>query len=216
MIDNNQLVEGNVSDMMLSIVIMSLLFIVYSLLSVIMPDDYIYFDIAIAIIYTSGIIYLYNKNPIILDTDFFKPSFIKYTIIGVIVITALYLQYYFRIKHDVAPEVFTSLYNYNAFGKTSYLIISCIIIPANEEILFRRYYYNILKKRYGVLLGAIISIALFAGAHGFQSINIFNILLQGVIYTYIYEKSASIWSSFIVHSFNNSMWFLVTYIAVVQ
>jgi len=214
--NNTQIMECDLSELILSIVIMGLLFVFYVVMSGLIPDDYIYHDIVLVGIYMSGIIYLYKKHPIDFAEELFKPSLLKYAVIGLMVIFLLYLQYYFRIEHEAASEEFTSLYNYKIFGKIAYLILGCIVIPTTEEILFRRYYYNILKNRYGILLGVIISISLFTAAHAFQSLNLYNIVLQGLIYTYVYEKSASIWSSIIVHSFNNSMWFLVTYIAAVQ
>ncbi|PPB12880.1 CPBP family intramembrane glutamic endopeptidase [Brevibacillus laterosporus] len=81
--------------------------------------------------------------------------------------------------------------------------VYCIISALGEEIVARGCIYGFLKYNFGVIVSAIVSSGLFAIFHLFRSgINAFVILtlfLAGLMYTYMREKSGTIWLSFGFH-----------------
>ena len=92
-----------------------------------------------------------------------------------------------------------------------FLVILCIIAPLVEEIYFRYYAFNILKERFSVFVGVIVTSILFMLSHGFKLSILF--FLFGVIYALVYEKTKTIWASFFVHGANNLIWFALIYYA---
>lgn len=73
-----------------------------------------------------------------------------------------------------------------------------IAAPLCEEIVFRGYFYPVLKKFSGVWPAALCSALVFAGAHG--SLTAFlPLFLFGCLLVLIYEKTGSLWASIAVH-----------------
>ena len=205
--------DCGITELVSSIAIMLIAFLSCIAILIFIKNSNIANDTCLAVIYFTGIFYLYKKAPINFSVEVHKPLLFRYTAVGLAAFSILYIQYYFRTEHSQLPEMFTCLYGYNTFEIVIYLILGCIVIPVNEELLFRYYFYNIVKNKYGICLGAIVSIFLFTAVHAFQSsVNISNILLQGIVYTHVYEKSKSVFSSIGAHVFNNSMWFFMTYL----
>jgi membrane protease YdiL (CAAX protease family) len=218
MTNRNQLTECGISEIILSVLIIIVSFVVTMMISVFFPTVKTFEVLWIALIYLPGIIYLYHKKPIEFINDLHKPLLAKYTIFGLgIIVLPILLHYYYSDNNIAPPTAFNALINQNKFtiSEIVYLLFTCIIIPISEEILFRYYYYNIVRNRYGVFVGVIISNLLFVGVH-FNHPNPLFIVFQGILFTYIYEKSNSIWSSIIVHMFNNSVWSIVTYMAMIR
>lgn len=216
MTNDNLLIECGITELIVSIAIIMLSFVVCMIASVFIPNNNVNEALVTVIIYLPGIIYLFKKDHIFFTDELHKPLLVKYTIIGLVVIVVMFIKNYYWSEPNQGQNSFlTCLHSYTVFGKVIYLVLGCIIISISEEVLFRYYYYNILKNSCGKFLGIIISILLFVGVHIFHP-NPLSVVLLGLLCTYVYEKSRSILSSIIVHSFNNSMWFLVTYMVSVN
>jgi membrane protease YdiL (CAAX protease family) len=97
------------------------------------------------------------------------------------------------------PFDYISFVKYSVLEKYLFTINLILVAPIVEEILFRGFFYRILRDRYSIIWGGSISISLFAIGHQFDV----SIVLLGFICTYIYQKSESIWGSIIAHSMNN-------------
>ena len=100
---------------------------------------------------------------------------------------------------------------YSELGSTwkiIFLIDFCLLGPITEELFARGLVYRLLKNRYSILWAVVISSVVFQILHGFSIDTLLNlrILLVSLIFTYVYEKTGTIWSSIITHSLNNIFW----------
>ena len=213
---NEQEFKLTVSDLVMSITIWILFFIIYLTISSYIPEDQAYHYAFTTLSHLAAIVYLYLKAQRKLSAGIGKVPIYKFIILGMLISAALHVPYMLWLNKNTASEVFTSLYGYTLLGKVLYLLIICLFLPVVEEILFRYYYYRIIKENYGAFIAVGVSVSLFVGVHSFQSMNLLNLCLQGFIYTYVYEKTGSIKGSILVHSFNNSIWFIVTYMASIH
>jgi membrane protease YdiL (CAAX protease family) len=87
------------------------------------------------------------------------------------------------------------------------LIALVIIPPIIEEIVFRGFLFAALTKRVGVVLGAVISSALFAFAHLQFNVSIYTFVL-GLLLCFMYYRLRSIWPGIFFHALNNYIAFL--------
>ncbi|NLI93466.1 MAG: CPBP family intramembrane metalloprotease [Peptococcaceae bacterium] len=82
------------------------------------------------------------------------------------------------------------------------LILGGVIVPLKEELIFRGLVYPPLRAVYGKGSGILIT-ALFFGAMHFDLIRFFPLFLGGVVLTWLYEKTQSLWPSVIAHGIWN-------------
>ena len=87
-----------------------------------------------------------------------------------------------------------------------------IVAPIVEEIIFRGFIFAGLKQRYGWMRSALISSALFAMIH-FQPEAILPIFILGLIFSYLYHLSGSIWPAVIMHMSTNALGLATVYLA---
>jgi membrane protease YdiL (CAAX protease family) len=73
-----------------------------------------------------------------------------------------------------------------------------IVAPLCEEIVFRGYFYSVMKKFAGAWPAAICSAMVFAAAHGSLAA-LLPLLIFGCLLVFIYEKTGSIWAPMAVH-----------------
>jgi membrane protease YdiL (CAAX protease family) len=78
------------------------------------------------------------------------------------------------------------------------LLLGGIIVPLKEELVFRGLIYPPLRYGYGKGKGILIT-ALFFGAMHFDFIRFLPLFLGGVVLTWLYEKTKSLWPSIIAH-----------------
>lgn len=91
-------------------------------------------------------------------------------------------------------------------------IAAVIAAPVCEEIVFRGYFYPVLKKFAGAWPAAICSSLVFAAAHGNLSA-LLPLFMFGCLLVFIYEKTGSIWAPMSVHFCFNSATVLVQFFA---
>jgi membrane protease YdiL (CAAX protease family) len=75
--------------------------------------------------------------------------------------------------------------------------------PLCEEIVFRGYFYPVLKKHAGAWPAAFCSALVFASAHG-NLTALLPLFIFGCLLVFIYEKTGSIWAPIAVHCCFNS------------
>ena len=85
-----------------------------------------------------------------------------------------------------------------------------IVAPIAEEILFRGYTYQGLRKRMHWLTAAVISSALFALAHMQLNVGMDTFAL-GVVACLLLEKTGSLWPSILLHAIKNSIAFYILF-----
>lgn len=78
-----------------------------------------------------------------------------------------------------------------------------IVAPLCEEIVFRGYFYPVLKKFAGIWPAAFSSALVFAVAHG-NLTAVLPLFLFGGLLVFIYEKTGSLWAPIAVHFCFNS------------
>ena len=88
------------------------------------------------------------------------------------------------------------------------LIYSTLMVvvfgPIVEEVFFRGFAYNALKKKWGVKSACFITAAVFAGLHGTLA-GFFPIMGLGLLLVYVYEKTDSLVPSIMIHVLHNGL-----------
>lgn len=207
----DQITKWNIVDVIVSVFILLLLFALYVLLLPVLPKHENFQLLVTVISYFIAIVCILKKYKAGLLK---RASNIRYILIGIFLCGLFFIPYLNWLSNNSAPKQYLIIKEFDAINIFFYLFVYCLVIPFEEEILFRGLYYRIVKNRYDVFVGTVVSIALFSLNHAFQGIDLISITLQGLIYTYVYQKTGSVWSSVMVHSFNNSFWFLMTYLWV--
>ncbi|MBL7084500.1 MAG: CPBP family intramembrane metalloprotease [Candidatus Omnitrophica bacterium] len=97
-----------------------------------------------------------------------------------------------------------------------YLTIMVVILgPIVEEIFFRGFAYNAIKKKWGRRSAMALTAVVFAGLHG-SLIGFLPIMGLGLLLAYVYEKTGSLISSITIHILHNSLMvsllFMVRYV----
>lgn len=87
-----------------------------------------------------------------------------------------------------------------------------VVAPVVEEIFFRGFLFSGLRQRYNPKMAGLISAGLFAVVH-FQPVNLIPILFLGLIFTYLYHRSGSIWPAVIMHVLTNLFGLGAAYLA---
>jgi uncharacterized protein len=123
-----------------------------------------------------------------------------------VIINFPHVSYNLHIK----PKEYAFFVNYGAEAKLYFLVMLCVVGPILEEILCRFYVYNMIKDDLNIITGIIVSSFTYMILHGLR-IDFLYLFVHGVIYAVVYEKTKTIWSSIIVHSFNNLIWFTLVY-----
>jgi len=162
-----------------------------------------------------AIFYLNNKYPLMLSSTINSKRIAKYIFIGALI--CLVVNFPHKIwtgNLKSIPTEYIFFTDYSLFEKGLFLLMLCLIGPLTEEILFRGFFYRIVKNRYDIFWGVLISTAIYTVFHGLEMKNLIYIAIPSLIYTYVYEKSGSIWASILVHSLNNTLWFVFVYLGV--
>jgi uncharacterized protein len=126
-------------------------------------------------------------------------------ILGLIIV-AINVTRYVPEKQPIV-ELFMKEQNASFLAYTS--IFAAVVGPVIEELFFRGFLYNALKKSTGIFLAMLITASLFAGLHT-NIIGFLPIMVLGLLLAYLYEKTGSLVASITVHIIHNlSMVFLV-------
>jgi membrane protease YdiL (CAAX protease family) len=75
--------------------------------------------------------------------------------------------------------------------------------PLGEEMFFRGFAFNALKRRFGVTAGLIVSALLFTLPHTYV-LGLLPVFLLGMLLAWTYHNSGSLWVPIIIHATNNT------------
>ena len=160
--------------------------------------------------------YLYDKYPNLeLWSAIDSKKVVKNTLAGSLV--CLFVNFPHKIwagTFKTIPHEYTLFVNYNLFEKGLFLFMLCLLVPVSEEILFRGFFYRIIKNRYNILWGTLVSTTIFTVFHGLAFSNLVYVAIPSLVFTYVYEKSGSIWASILTHSLNNTLWFVFVWLGI--
>ena len=79
----------------------------------------------------------------------------------------------------------------------------CVAAPISEEIIFRGFIFTALRRKIGVLSAGFVSSLMFSTLHFYSWSGFVTIFLIGLILTYVFERSKSLWPAVIIHATNN-------------
>jgi len=88
---------------------------------------------------------------------------------------------------------------------------AAIIGPVAEELFFRGFMYNALKKKLGIFIAVFFTAALFSLLHT-NIAGFLPIFILGILLAYIYEKTGNLLCSISVHMFHNIIMLILTFL----
>ncbi|AGA68782.1 putative metal-dependent membrane protease [Desulfitobacterium dichloroeliminans LMG P-21439] len=91
------------------------------------------------------------------------------------------------------------------------ILLGGVIAPIKEEVFFRGLFYPPFRQEYGRGKGILFTAGLFALLH-FDVVRFLPLLVGGVVLTWLYEKSGSLWPSIIAHGTWNTLMALMVWI----
>ncbi len=106
------------------------------------------------------------------------------------------------LKIPIQAEKFFGIVT-NLNNPTVFLITGILIAPLFEETIFRGFFFTGLRQKLGWKKAALISSAIFGFCH-LQVAAFIPTFVIGLIFCYLYERSASIWPGIILHTLVNS------------
>lgn len=109
----------------------------------------------------------------------------------------------FQIQERLLP-----IFGENTLGLIIAGILIVLVAPVLEEIFFRGFLLRTLVNKWGIVLGSIISSALFAVLH-LQFGSIIPVFILGLIINWMVIRSKSILPSIFFHIFNNAIAFTI-------
>lgn len=169
------------------------------------------------IIILSGTLFLVFRYSInFFDFGFGKTNFKKTIIWGVIGgIIVSFIEFPYKIiigKKEIPFEIYLSI-DSEIYYIIIFLFIVVIIIPFVEEIFIRAYVFGIIKNRFNVFWGYVVSTLLFTFLHTFSSLgSFFSCVASSLILTFLYEKTRLLGPSIIAHGLLNLSWYASVYI----
>jgi uncharacterized protein len=147
----------------------------------------------------------------IIFTDFYKNIlsgitayvFILPILIAVLILSILFLD---KIGYKAPPQpVFDMFFEEKRSNVILFLTIFVSVLgPVIEEIFFRGFLYSAVKKRFGILIGVLLSAALFSALHA-NIVGFLPIMILGVLMAFLYEATGSLVTSISVHILHNSI-----------
>ncbi len=91
------------------------------------------------------------------------------------------------------------------------IIITCVVVPVIEELLFRGLFFAIWRRllRGYLWLGVVVSAVVFGAAHLPNWPQVVNALLGGVVLGYVFLVTRSLPVVMVIHAVNNALAYLV-------
>lgn len=99
--------------------------------------------------------------------------------------------------------------------KIAFILAGAVAAPIGEEVFFRGFVYNALKRRINVPVAIVLSGLVFALAH-FNPLALIPIWLMGILLAFTYERTRSLWVTILMHAINNgfafaALWFTMAH-----
>lgn len=152
------------------------------------------------------------------DLGFIKPLK-RYVVLGFVVGIVLFVgigllgNVLTNLLGTPAPQSFTLAVkgaNYKwEFGLL--VLLGGIIAPIKEEMLFRGLMYPPLRQALGKGKGMLLTGLFFAALH-FDVVRFLPLFLGGIVLTWLYERSSSIWPTIVAHGTWNSLMALALWV----
>ncbi len=128
----------------------------------------------------------------------------------------LIIESLFGIESTVPKGWQAAIYAPNSFILLTTLVLAFTLGPVVEEIFFRGFLYNALKTRVSYKLAAVFQATVFSALHFYDLVNTLIILLWGIFFLVIYEKSKNLLAPIFVHGIKNAFWAVPLIILTLQ
>jgi hypothetical protein len=138
------------------------------------------------------------------------------TIIAIPIVSLITILAYFALGQPLEnPQLdFLLPEGLSAFDALAMLFLAGFAAPFGEELFFRGVLYSMLRERWGVWIGVLVSSFLFGLIHGNLAVGLTGFLL-GILTALVFEYSKSLWTAVLVHTLNNSIKIGLLYLLVV-
>ncbi len=214
-IENEIIVPWSLREVIFSIIAAILVSIAAIFVVVLRPDLSAFMMVIVELGYLLPVIIIMlikKAKPETVGLRKFKPESLA---IGCGLIFGAYILIFIHnlllLAFDIAPqgELLAELFEQENIGIL--IFTGVILAPVIEEIFFRGFVYSGLLKEYNWKVAALISSFLFALAH-MQLVALIPTFLMGLVLTYLYHRSKSIWPGIILHLLVNSFAFSTVYL----
>ncbi|MDP3014049.1 MAG: type II CAAX endopeptidase family protein [Candidatus Subteraquimicrobiales bacterium] len=160
----------------------------------------------------------YNASLVDLGFTPFKLSkALLYAFLGVLFIRAflynytLFLSEALKIKPPALYKEMPELFGESLIGFLIAVLVVVIIAPVVEELFFRGFMYQAIKKQMGTSKAILFSSAIFALFHP-QAWLLIPMMIMGIILAWLYEKFGSLGPPIILHALNNLVSVIIIYV----
>ena len=92
--------------------------------------------------------------------------------------------------------------------KIIFALAGAVAAPVGEDVFFRGFLYNALKRKLNVPAAIVLSGLIFALVH-FGPLAILVIFPMGMVLAYAYEKTQSLWITICMHATHNGLTFVL-------
>jgi membrane protease YdiL (CAAX protease family) len=139
------------------------------------------------------------------------------TLIAIPIVSIVTILAYFALGQPLDnPQLeFLLPEGLTAIDALAMLILAGFAAPLGEELLFRGLLYSMLRERWGIWIGVLVSSFLFGLIHGNLAVSLTGFLL-GILTAVVFEYSKSLWTAVLVHSLNNSLRIALLYLLVLM
>jgi CAAX protease family protein len=77
--------------------------------------------------------------------------------------------------------------------------------PVLEELIFRGLIFGTLRRRFSLVLSALVSAGVFAAAHGYGTSGSASVFASGLLWAIAYERTGSLLPTMLAHAASNTM-----------
>lgn len=147
---------------------------------------------------------LWIRHPLDMGLPEKRLEFVLYTAAGCVAVLAAVFAAW-RTAPDAIGMDAVRFSVMSGGEKAAYFLGMALFSPALEELLYRGMFYRLLRAERGPIVAALGSTLIFSLMHGLTAVA----FVQGILLAWVYERSGGVWGSFVVHSVNNTAWFLV-------
>jgi|GEM_PF-4533063 len=101
------------------------------------------------------------------------------------------------------------MHEYGIFALPMMIVWACIMAPLVEEVIFRGFLYRVIQRRWGVFAGMMGSSVVFAYVHFYDTMGFFFIVLYGLLFCAVFQRTGKLTAGVILHCCINSLitWF---------
>ena len=121
-----------------------------------------------------------------------------------IMLSQAVVQLFYGAADDTQPIVTYFLQHPGWRERAAIISMAVVVAPIAEELLFRGYFYGVLRRYAGRIPAIAISSILFAAMHLYLP-SMLGLALLAVILCLLYERTGSLWANILVHATFNAI-----------